>query len=520
MPKLLIFGIDGASHWLLQQWMGAGLAPNFSKFSRQAELCSPLRCTWPPHTASGWTSLFSGKLPGRHGHFQFWNCQDFNYELTLMKSSDAGCRMLWDCLAEKGWSLGLMNIPMSHPAHEWPGYEITWPLEPTIRFARPPGILREISEVGGLALPDIACMYDGSQNYPTLATSYVQKRTIAVKHMMQYHPTDVVAVVYTELDRICHHYWHTFDQSHPHYATKSSAQGEVVLNVIRALDDAFQELVDMIGDDCIVAVVSDHGFGPGKQGVRIHRWLEEGTFCLCSQADRSANAEAVGKKPSSPALDWNRTIAYMPTPGSFGINLNEKGRQQKGVVDGFDRKRILEDVRRHVLNLMDPVTGESVFSAVLDRQQAYSGPFATGAPDLLVVPRDPSTMILYDSNGPLFGDPGQCGLHRIEGVCMIRGLRQGVSTPMIPIESFAAITLDALGIKDDELSPNSLELDGMVALLGAGLSDASWSSKCDATRFEVVGPSPQAEKAPYLGCDVQDTWSEETNERLRLMGYL
>ncbi|MCP4656361.1 MAG: hypothetical protein GY856_13190 [bacterium] len=528
-PRLVIVGIDGMSYGLLRAWMEAGHLPRFGEFARRASW-SPLRCTWPPHTAAGWPSLFHGRLPGEHGLFQFWDCQAPDYQLRVLSREEAGTPSLWDVFHQHGWDQGLLYLPMSHPPGPWRGYQITWPLVPTLRYVQPPELARELSTVGGHTRPDIACMYDGSEDYPERARGFVRGRVRAVRHLLQQRPVDVLAVVISELDRVCHHYWHAADPAHPRHAEAGPRDKDVILRICVEIDRAFGEILEGIEGDCPVLVVSDHGFGPGYRGLRLHHLLADGGFCTFdhSQPDVHDPVEPDRELEISgtlPELVWEETLAYVPCPGSFGVNLNLKGRQRRGAIEPADRERALRDVAAYLRELSDPEGEGPLFSAVVPGEQAYAGPFAHRAPDLLLVPADPSLMVLCDLRGGAWTRDGQTGLHRMEGVFMLAagGVPSGERDRPMAVEAVAGELLDVLGIESHDIPrhPPSAHLD---ALRAAGLPATAWSETLDPSPVLPLAGGPvtaEAAAAP-TGPEHEPVppGDEEIRQRLRQMGYL
>lgn len=531
-PRLLILGLDGAAYGLMTGWMAAGHLPTFAAFAQDAAV-SPLRCTWPPHTATGWTSLFTGRLPGEHGIFQFWDCQDPNYNLRVTPQQAAGCPILWDVFAEKGWTVGLINIPMSHPPGSWPGYQITWPLVPTLHYSKPSGLLRELSSIGGLALPDIACMYDASPDYPERAKKYIQARTRTVKHLITNRPTDVVAVVYTEIDRVCHHYWHGLDLSHPEHEQASLEEKEVIADIYAEIDRAFAEILDLVDDDCLVMVVSDHGFGPGIRGLRLHQILNQEGFCFFKNDSafempkHKARNDTDSTANYLTAFDWERTTIYMPTPGCYGVNLNLKGRQVSGIVAASEKKAILNAVSEYLLELSDPSTNNALFEAILPSDQAYAGTYTAKAPDLLLVPADPALMLLHDIGGSLWDTAGQTGLHRLEGVWMLRapGVYPGERRSPMPIEAVAGNLLNILNLSSAAIPSPDETKPATAASSAAGLPEGAWSTIRDPAVCWPVPLDSDKSNKQTVNSLVNRTEAEAMDkfqiiERLRTMGYM
>ena len=70
MNKVLMLGIDGATYAILDPAFEAGHMPNLKKLlDRSAS--GVLTSTVPPYTPPGWTSIFTGVNPGKHGIFGF-----------------------------------------------------------------------------------------------------------------------------------------------------------------------------------------------------------------------------------------------------------------------------------------------------------------------------------------------------------------------------------------------------------------------------------------------------------------
>lgn len=135
-PKALILGIDGGSLEVIEPLVEQGLLPNLGGLLGQS-LRGTTTTTWPAHTAPGWSTFVTGRQPGGHGVYQFFGTQEPDYGARLTGTGDFGCSTIWEWFAQQGWSAGLVNVPMSHPPRELPGYQVTWPLEQTLRFSSP-----------------------------------------------------------------------------------------------------------------------------------------------------------------------------------------------------------------------------------------------------------------------------------------------------------------------------------------------------------------------------------------------
>src|SRR5262249_47740594 len=71
MVGTLLLGLDGATSTVRDPLMRSGVMPTLRELADRG--CrAPLRTVMPPLTPPGWTSLVTGRRPGRHGVFDFF----------------------------------------------------------------------------------------------------------------------------------------------------------------------------------------------------------------------------------------------------------------------------------------------------------------------------------------------------------------------------------------------------------------------------------------------------------------
>ncbi len=446
-PQALVLGIDGGSLDLIGPLVAQGRLPVLGGLlagSAHGETTT----TWPAHTAPGWSTFVTGRLPGGHGIYQFFDTQDPGYGDRLVGTGDFGCGTVWEWLGGQGKSVGLINVPMSHPPRDVPGYQLTWPLSATLRYSDPPGLLGELAKAGAGFKPDIAAMYRGDLSYAEFAVEHVRARGRTIQYLLRERPVDVVMAVLTEIDRICHHYWHFADTCHPRHET---AAEEGWANAIRdtyvAIDEVFGEILDFVGDDVPVLLLSDHGFGRGRYNLSVNRVLADAGLLATGPTGRDGHASWF--QTSEQAVDFGRTRAYMPTPGCYAVNVNQRGRQRDGIVDGRDRDAVLAEVSELFLGLCAPDTGRPVFAGALPREQAYPGAMCHAAPDLLLLPADEGILASPAFDGPIWRPSDQTGMHRHAGMWALRGgpLPAGRHADPVALQDLAPTLMDVLGLR-------------------------------------------------------------------------
>lgn len=420
--KALIIGIDGGSFDLIDPLISAGKLPVLAGLLRRG-VSAKTTCTWPAHTAPGWSSFVTASHPGGHGIYQFFDTQDRDYGAVVRQSGDLGRSNAWDWLARAGYSLGLINIPMSHPPKDLPGYQITWPLEQTLRYCRPARLLTELTKADAHFQPDLATMFRGDLGYLEQAEAGVVARTRSVTTLMRQRPTDLVMAVFTEVDRVCHHYWHFCDDAHPRHEAAPPGSGwqAAITRIYQAVDAAIGELLALVDDDTTVVVVSDHGLGVGRHELAINTVLESAGL-LATRPAPNGRSEPAGQASWFHAtegdreVDFTRTAVYSPVPGSFGLNVNLAGRQRDGIVT--DRDAMLAEAIKVIsaITLPDGPGSGPAFRAAVPREVAYPGPHVGSAPDLLLIPDDESIVVGAGIGGDAWRPSWQTGLHRYAGL--------------------------------------------------------------------------------------------------------
>jgi predicted AlkP superfamily phosphohydrolase/phosphomutase len=181
---------------------------------------------------------------------------------------------------------------------------------------------------------------------------------------------DLLFVHLFTIDNAQHLFWKYQDPRHPGYgAPLRAAYRTEIEHAYRWVDAQVGHLVEQIGDDTTVIVVSDHGGVPIYRLAYLNAWLAAGGYLVPREHVQTGETAR---------LDWDRTRAAMY--GTGGIWLNVQGREPRGIVPpGAPYEALRDEIARALLAWRDPESGEPVVARVLRREQVYGG--GTG-PDL------------------------------------------------------------------------------------------------------------------------------------------
>ena len=130
-------------------------------------------------------------------------------------------------------------------------------------------------------------------------------------------------------------------------ATSTSATrpgpSERCLDGRNVIEDLYRRMDDLVGktmakcdgDDTLLMVISDHGFGPFRRGIDLNRWLEENGYLVVDDGRRDEEHLA--------GVDWSRTRAF--AIGLAGIFINLKDKYAQGIVEpGGEADRLREEI--------------------------------------------------------------------------------------------------------------------------------------------------------------------------------
>lgn len=568
--RTYVLGADGATWNVISRLLDAGDLPNFRR-AMDAGAFGSLESIHNMRSASAWTSMFTGYNPGKHGIYEFYEFLPETYSLKFIHGGYKKVPGFWRYLEQAGQSSGVINTPMTYPAEPQVGsggYMIAGldgPGKASPRFAFPDDFMARLERAMGCEYviePGLTGAIAGGhpEEAVRLLRGELESKHKALGVMIEQMPVDCLLFVFRSLDAAQHCFWKWMDPTHPKHA-KCSAEDiarfkSVIDDVYRKLDDVLGDLLDRMGPDDSVVVISDHGFGQKcPVSSQLNRWLEAHGYLayedggnkpnvvsralrfVAAHTSRSTKERLVRMLPGvrnwaqSKALfsgvDWSRTRVY--SDAQFPrLRLNIRGREGQGIVDPTDAEALTAELCEQLRGMRDSVTGEPIVRDILLRQDIYPGPHTGPAEDILLRWREdivihgvqmPAGYEMPGGDEELAVMPGEdprviSGDHQIHGVFM------GVGKAFAGIGEVAKGSMNLL-----DMTPTILHLRGLAVptamdgkVLTIAMNDA-WLASNPVKTTDVSGVMPTADGAG----DPSDFDPEEQKvleERLRSLGYI
>jgi predicted AlkP superfamily phosphohydrolase/phosphomutase len=278
-----------------------------------------------------WASLFSGLDAGQLGIYG--PRRRINYSYNPSSSIDSRLihdPRLWDVLGAAGKHIGVVGAPATTPAPPVHGHLIgDRPLPGGGPATFPASLAQQASAwLGEATLPpdEPSGATGGEANLDSLIQSaYIraEQRFMLARRLLARDVYDCFVLADDGIAIIQRALWDSFDPRHPRYAPDHPFAGTIG-SFYRFVDDQLFELLVLVDDETIVAIVSPGGAQALHGELALNEWLiAQGQLTLRSAPARPATLDQC-------EIDWEHTHAWADEAGA--IYLNVAGREPQGTI--------------------------------------------------------------------------------------------------------------------------------------------------------------------------------------------
>jgi predicted AlkP superfamily phosphohydrolase/phosphomutase len=177
------------------------------------------------------------------------------------------------------------------------------------------------------------------------------------------------------VDRIHHGFWKHHDPNHRQFVPGNPFE-TVIRDYYRYIDHELGTVFQLLDEDTLVLILSDHGARPLDGGFCVNEWLVQNGLLVLNERPGEVTPFA------ELDVDWSKTRVW-GEGGYYGrIFLNVEGREPQGVVRAADYEAVRDELAQMLEELADD-TGQPMGTTVYKLDQIYRD-VRNVAPDLLV----------------------------------------------------------------------------------------------------------------------------------------
>ncbi len=254
------------------------------------------------------------------------------------------------------------------------------PLAPAMPLSSPSGYATTIAEDIGRfytqGMPEetkaLAAEVLSDDEFLAQAELVFNERLALLDHELAAYKGGLMFFYVSSVDQVSHVFWRGLE---PDASPHDAAYAHVIPDVYKRVDDLVGRVLEAVGDNVPVIVMSDHGFASYRYKVNLNTWLAQQGYLTLRKG--APGPGALGH------IDWTQTQAY-----ALGLNqlfINLRGREAHGVVTAGEAVALRREIKRKLLLLRNPKNAARVVTQVLDVADVDRvGEFTDRAPDLIV----------------------------------------------------------------------------------------------------------------------------------------
>ncbi len=150
MGPTVLIGLDGATFDVLDPYMESGVMPHLAELSARGTR-AVLRSIMPPLTPPAWTSMVTGKHPGQHGIFDFFQKEEpGSVYFSFATSQEVRSATIWTLASEQDRRIISLNFPLLFPPPPVEGAVVPGGMMPWRQLrlgCHPPGLFDRLKEL-------------------------------------------------------------------------------------------------------------------------------------------------------------------------------------------------------------------------------------------------------------------------------------------------------------------------------------------------------------------------------------
>lgn len=359
--RTVIIGLDGVPYRLIKELSQNGTMPNVGILISDG-VFRQMESSIPEISSVAWSSIITGANPGKHGIFGFTDLAPESYRTIFPNFSSLKAPPFWE--QDNTTRSVIINVPITFPARELNGVLIAGfvALDLT-RATYPPSLVPQLKSMDYRIDVDFQRANESASFFLTDLNRTLQARISAYRYLWKTEDWSTFMLVFTGTDRLMHFLWDAYeDNDHIHHSA--------FLDHFHQIDEAIGEIVQRMGDNDSIIMLSDHGFERLDKDIYVNYVLKQEEL-LKFESESPASLKDIAEDTKAFALD----------PGRIYINFKDK--YPRGCVVADERESILKDLESVFHSL--EIDGKKVIKHCFRKEEIYEGPLLPQAPDMVLL---------------------------------------------------------------------------------------------------------------------------------------
>ncbi|MCH7566689.1 MAG: alkaline phosphatase family protein [Nitrospirae bacterium] len=334
----------------------------------------------PPITVPAWMCMTTSQDPGSLGVYGFRNRTDYSYSgLGFATSGAIKAPAIWDHLANAGKKSIIIGVPPGYPPRRINGISVGCFLTPDTvegEFTHPASIKAKITELVGEYPVDVkGFRTDNKEWLKKEIFEMSRKQWQVVRWLLKEQEWDYFHFVDIGLDRMHHGFWNYFDKKHFQYQPGNPYEN-LIPDYYLWLDQQIGSVLELLDDETVVLVVSDHGAQRLDGGFVVNEWLISEGLLVLEEHPKGVTPFAKLK------VNWAKTKVWSEGGYYARVFFNVQGREPQGLIPAGDYEAFQDEMKARFQALPDD-KGNPLNSLVFKPKEIYRN-VRNVAPDLIV----------------------------------------------------------------------------------------------------------------------------------------
>lgn len=377
-----------------------------------------------------WLSLFSGMSKAEHGYYYFRQLQPGSYSLQTYDLPDSRALPFWATAGLAGARIAVLDVPETYPIPDLVGCQLAnFRIHNAMRdpLALPQSFLTTAIELSGKQqiVPEKlnSTVEHDRRVYNQLLQRIRGIGRFSLEILKRERP-DCSVIGFSEPHIGGHQLWK--------YRYGNTDMRDAIRKIYQEIDRQLERILQEKPSDSNIYIVSNTGIQDQTPTAGLMRSFCESlgyqvrsrgrlnSFKLIRSLQKliPENLKAYSLYKVSLPLrqhilsqvypihsDWSHTTAFAMSSSYTGIiRINLKGREPLGIVEtGAEYEGLLDQIENDLMQLIDPVTGESAVEKVFRAAKIYGTAHSNVLPDLFVKwkPAKHFQEILYHPRTPI-----------------------------------------------------------------------------------------------------------------------